>query len=147
MVYLINLTGCKTNLVAVRTVSVCRRGNNFSLRKLARQCFLHRFKRISCPCNSHCGINIRPARKRVSYSSAYAGRRAAERLNFCRMVVCFVFEKQQPVLIFSFYIHLYFYRTGIYFFRLIKLTKLSVFFKIFYGNCRNIHKIHGLCTT
>ena len=144
MIYFINLTCCKAYLIAVRGIACRCRCDNFALRKLALHCFAYRLKRICRTCNAHCGVNIRTPRKRISYCSAYAGCRTAERLYFCRVIVCFVFEEKQPRLLNTVDINVYFYGASVYFFGFVKLFQFAALFKQTNGNGCNIHKIYGL---
>ena len=58
----------------------------------------------------------------------------------------FIFEKQQPVLVFSVYIDFNFYSAGINLLRLVKAGKLSCSFEAFCRNGRNIHHIYRLAS-
>ena len=52
--------------------------------------------------------------------------------------MCFILEHQQPILIFTININLDSYRTGIDFFRFIKIFQLSIFLKSLDANCCKI---------
>ena len=126
MINFVHNSGSQTYLVAVRGITVCRGGNNFSLRQLTRQRFRYLFKRIGSACNAHGAVNIGSARKRVAYCTAYAGCRPAERLYFGGVIVGLVFKEQQPVLVLAVNIHLDFNGAGVYFFRFVQLFKAAL---------------------
>ena len=99
MVYLLDITGCQTDLVTIRTVTVCRLAHQLLLRKLARDRVFHGNRRICRTGHTHCLIYIGTSGKRVTDSAAETCRSAAERLDFSRVVVGLVLEHEEPVLV------------------------------------------------
>ena len=90
------LSGSKTDLVAVRRITGCSRGNNFTLRKFALKRLGNRYRGICCSRHTHGGIHICTSRQRISDRAANTSRRTAKRLNFRGVIVRLIFEQQQP---------------------------------------------------
>ena len=97
VVDLADLARRKADLVAVRAVASGSAERDLLLRQLARQRLAERTARISSARHAHGLVDIRAARERVADGTAKAGRRAAERLDLRRMVVCLVLEHDEPV--------------------------------------------------
>ena len=93
-----DFTGRKPDLVAIARISLCSACNQLFLWKLSLQRLRYRDCRVRRACHAHCLINIASAGKRIADGAAKAGRRAAERLDFRRMIVCLVLEENQPLL-------------------------------------------------
>ena len=98
MVYLLDITGCQTDLVTIRTVTVCRLAHQLLLRKLARDRVFHRNRRICRTGHTHCLIDIGTSGKRVTDRTAQTGCSTTERLNLCRVVMCLVLKVYKPLL-------------------------------------------------
>ena len=64
---------------------------------------------------------LRSSRKWITDCAAYAGCRTAEGLYFRRMIMRFIFEKQQPFFISFVCFHINFYGAGVDFFGFVKL--------------------------
>ena len=144
MVYLIDYACAQSDLVSVTRVSLCRCGRYGSLRKLARESLGYRLQRISCSRDSHCGVSVRPARKRVSYASAEACCSAAKRLDLGRMVVCLILEEQQPRLVLAVDLNVHHYCACVDLFGLIKLVELSFSLQMSYRDSRDVHECDRL---
>ena len=142
----IYLTCSQTDLVTVGAVTCCCSLNDCSLRQFAGDCFGYGFQRVSCTCYTHSGVYIGTAAQRVTDRTAYASSSTAERFDFCRMVVCFIFEQQQPFLCFAFHINVDFYCTSVDFFRFIQTVQFAFFFQQFRSNCTDIHQVDGFCS-
>ena len=93
------LSGGQADLVPVGAVAMSRFLRNFTLGQLARQGILNRCSRVPCTSKAHGLVNIASARQRISNRAAKTGRRAAEGLDLCGMVVGFVLKHEQPVLV------------------------------------------------
>ena len=98
VVKLRHLPGRKADLVAIGTVPVRGTRRDLARRQLAFQRFFKRNARIAGTGDPHGLVNVRSAGKRVADCPAEAGRRAAERFNFRRVVVRFVLEFHKPFL-------------------------------------------------
>ena len=135
----IDLARGKTDLVAVGGIAGRGRRHNLALRELARNGFGNRNRRIRGAGHTHRRVNIGASRQRVADRAADTGRSAAERLNFRRMVVRFILEKQEPRLLFAVDLDRDFYRAGVDFVGFVELCELSRFFQRFRGDRRDIH--------
>ena len=89
-------TRCEADLVAVGGISGGGSSGNFTLGQFTRNGFRYRLKRVGRAGDAHGTVDIRAAGQRIADGSADAGGRAAERLDFRRMVVRFVFEQEEP---------------------------------------------------
>ena len=96
---LFHVAGRKTDLVSVGRIAVRRLRDELSLRELARQRLCERTGRIRRAGDAHCLIDIGSAGERVADGTAEAGRRAAEGLNFRRVVVGLVLKVDEPLLL------------------------------------------------
>ena len=134
----------QTNLVAIGAVSCRCGGYNFSLGQLAFHGLIHRQQRIRRAGHAHGLINIAAAGQRVADGSAQAGSRAAERLDFGRVVVGLVFKHQKPILLFSVYVHFDFNRAGIDLFRLVQIVHFSGGFEHLGADGGKIHQRYRL---
>ena len=146
VIQFINLTCSQTDLVTVRAVACCCSLYDGSLRQFAGNCFGYGFQRVSCTCYTHRSVNIGTTAQRVTDGTAHACSRTAEGFDFCRMVVCFIFEQQQPFLCFAFYINVDFYCTSVDFFGFIQTIQFAFFFQEFRCDCTNIHQVDGFCS-
>ncbi len=120
MIDFIDLSGCKTDLVSVGTVAVSGRRNQLTLGKLSRKSLGNRSEGICRAGDAHRRIDITSSRKGVADRAADAGGRAAERLDFRRMIVGLVLEEKQPFFRTPFCFHIDFDGTGVDFFRFVK---------------------------
>ena len=89
-------SGSQTDLVAVGGITACCCGTQLALGQLMLQCFTQRNGRITGAGDTHCLIDIASAGQRVTDCAAKAGCRAAERFNFRRVVMGFIFKHEQP---------------------------------------------------
>ena len=92
VINLVDLTGGKTDLVAIRGITGGGGGDQFALGELAFERFGNRNGRISSTGYTHGLIHVGTAGKRVADASADAGCRTTKRFDFRRMVVGFVLE-------------------------------------------------------
>ena len=132
------MTGRKADLVAVGAVALGCRHSQLALRQFALQRFLRRNQRIAGTGDAHGLIDIRAAAERIADRTAEARRRAAERFDFSRMVVGFVFEHQKPVLKASVHFGRNAHGTGVDLLALIEIGKLSRLFQRLRGDRRDI---------
>ena len=131
----------KPYLIAVRRIAFCRALAYYALRQFAFERFIERRVDVRRARNAHCLIHIRPARQRVAYRAAQACRRAAERLDFRRVVVRFVFKKHvprfdRPV----FHYNVLLDRARVDFGRNVHRRRVTVFAQHLCADCRNVHK-------
>ena len=98
MVNLRYLSGGEAYLVTVRRISVRGFLTNLSLRKLAGDCLIVRDAGVGGTSDPHCLINIRTARKRIANTTAKTSGGPTERFDFGRVIVCFIFELDEPFL-------------------------------------------------
>ena len=90
--------GRQTDLVTIGRITVGCTPHQLFLGQLSLQGIRHRHCGIRRTGHAHRLIDISPARKGIPDCSAKTGGRPAERLDLRGMVVCFVFEKDKPLL-------------------------------------------------
>ena len=113
VIQLCNLTGGKTNLVAVAGITGGSGRDQLALGQLAGHRFRDGLQRVGCAGHAHSLIDIAAAGQRVADGTADAGRRAAERLNLGGVVMGLVLEEEEPVLLLAVHIALDFDRAGV----------------------------------
>ena len=89
--------GCKTDLIAVGTVTVRSLANNLLLRQFALQSLALRSRRVRSTCHAHSLIYISTSGKRIADRTAEACGCTTERLDFRRMVVRLILEIDEPL--------------------------------------------------
>ena len=141
---LVDLTGGKTDLVAIRGIAGGGGGDQFALGELAFERFGNRNGRISSTGYTHGLIHVGTAGKRVADASADAGCRTAERFDFRRVVVGFVLEQEQPILIMAIHINLHLDGAGVDFFGFIKILQNAVLLEPLRADGAHIHKAYRL---
>ncbi len=139
MINLGHLTGGCSHLIAIRAVSVCCHCGNFPLRQFSGQSLFNGCSGITAARNPHGLVYVRPAGHRIPDCATKTSGSTAKGLNLCRMVMCFIFEHDQPVLLLTVHIHLCFNAASVYFFRFIQIGKQAFFFHLFHCNGGNIH--------
>ena len=92
MIDLLDITGRKTDLVAVGAVAVCCFSCDLSLRKFARNRIPDMCGRIRSAGDSHGLIDIASSGQRVADRAAQTGRCAAEGFDLGRMIMSLVLE-------------------------------------------------------
>ena len=98
MIDLLYITGCKTNLVTIGAVTVCRSAYQFFLWQFALHRIFYGNRRVCCSGYTHCLVYISTSGKRVADCAAQTCCRTAEGFDFGRVVVGFIFEKYEPFL-------------------------------------------------
>ena len=144
MVDLVDLTGRQTDLIAVRGVSGGRGGDNLALGELALERFGNRDTRVAGAGHAHRLIHVGTARQRVADAPADAGGRAAERFDFGRVVVGFVLEQEQPVLVLAVHIDLHFDGAGVDFLGFVQVLENAVLLKPLGTDRAHIHEAYRL---
>ena len=140
MIHLSYQTCGKSYLVAVAGVARSRSLCDNSLREFAFESSRYILRGVAASRNSHSLIYVCSARKRVSYRAAETSCRTAERLDFRRMVVSFVFEHNQPLLRLAVYVYVNLYRTSVDFVAHVEIVEFALFFEFLDGNGSYIHK-------
>src|SRR5690554_1442225 len=95
------MTSRKTDLITVGAVSLSCKNSDFPLWKLTAKGFLNAFPWISRACYTHCLVNICPSRQWIPDCTTQTCCCSSKRLDFCRMVMSFVFEHNQTLFLFS----------------------------------------------
>ena len=144
MVDLVDLTGRQTDLIAVRGVSGGRGGDDLALGELALECFGNRDTRVAGAGHAHRLIHVGTARQRVADAPADAGGRAAERLDFGRVVVGFVLEQEQPVLVLAVHIDLHLDGAGVDFLGFVEVLQDALGLEVLRADGAHVHEAHGL---
>ena len=140
MVKLRHMARGKAYLVAVR--GIARRGGlaQLTLRQLAGKGFIKAYARIARAGYAHSLMDVCPAGQRIAYAAAYAGGCAAERFNLGWVIMGFVFEHQQPVLLLAINRSGNMYGAGVYFLAFVKLRQQAALFKHLCAYGSNVHK-------
>ena len=144
MINLIHKTGSKTDLVAVRAVTLSCTHRQLSLRQLALQCLRHRHGWICTAGHTHSLIYIGTSRQRVTDGAAQTGGSSTKRLDLCRMIVRLIFKADQPFLGLILELHRNDDRTGINLVTLFHIVKDAVFFQLLHAHDSQIHQTDKL---
>ena len=144
VVQLVHLTSSKANLVAIGRIARSRRGNQLALGQLAFQRFGNGNRRVARAGYAHSLVHIAAARKRVADGAAHTGCRATERLDLCRMVMGFVLEEEQPILIFSINVNGALHRAGVNLVGFVQTFKTAMSTQVLRTDGAHIHQAHGL---
>ena len=142
MVDLAHLSRCKADLVAVGAVALGGTNRNLLLRELSGQRLLYQRARVGGSGHTHCLIDIGTSRERIADRTAKAGRRTAERLDLRRMIVRLVLEHEEPVLIFSVYIHGNMDAARVDLLRHIEIVQLALRTQCLHPDHSEIHQRH-----
>ena len=134
------MAGSQTNLVAVGAIAGSSTDGNLALRQLAGQSFANRRARISTAGYAHSLIYIGTTGQRIADCAAQAGCSTAERFNFRRMVMRFVFKHYQPLFRFAVDFDRHNYGAGIDFFGLVKVSQLAFLAQLLHADNSNIHE-------
>ena len=140
MIYLGNLSGSQSDLIAVGAVTGCCPQGNLLLRQLALQGLTDRTPRVSGTSHAHGLINIGTAGQWVADGTAQAGSSAAERLNLSRMVMGFVLEHNQPVLVFAINVGIDNDAAGINLVRLVQVLQLALLPESLHADNSQVHQ-------
>ena len=144
MIDLFDITGRKTDLVAVGTVSAGCLPCEFALRQLAGDRVAYRYGRIRAAGDTHRLIDVGTAGKRITDRAAKTCRGAAERLDLGRMVVCLVLEHQQPFFGLAVHIDGKHDTAGIDLIRLFLIRQSAFFLETAHRGKRDIHETQRL---
>ena len=140
----VHLTGGQADLVAVGGITGGGGGDELALRELAFKRLGHRHGRIGGTGHAHGLIHVGTAGKRVADAAADAGCRTTERFDFRRVVVGFVLEQEQPILIMAIHINLHLDGAGVDFFGFVKILQNTVLLEPLRADGAHIHKAYGL---
>ena len=113
MVQFCNLTGGKTDLVAVAGITGGSGRDQLALGQLAGHRFRDRLQRVGCAGHAHGLIDIAAAGQRVADGTADAGCGTAERLDLGGVVMGLVLEEEEPILLLAVHIALDFDGAGV----------------------------------
>ena len=138
------MTGGKSYLVAVAGIACRSGGGDLSGRKLALDGLFNRQQRIGSAGDSHSLVNIGTSGKRIADSAAEACRSTAERLDLGRVIVRFVLEHEEPVLVLAVNVYLDANGACVYLLALVKVLQNTVLLELLRGEGGNIHQAEGL---
>ena len=144
VVKLVHLARCQTDLVAVGRKACCCRGDELALRQLAGKRFGHRDQRICRARYAHRLVDVAAARKRVADRAAHAGCRTAEGLDLRGMIVCFVLEEVEPILLFAVHIHLHLHGAGVDLFGFVEVREDALALEPFRADRAHVHERNRL---
>ena len=134
----------KTDLISIRTVSVCRLSYQFLLRKLALHRVIDGHGRICRACHAHCLVYIGTPGQRVTDRSAQAGCRSAERLDLRWVVVGLILKVHQPLFFHAVYLDRHDDTAGIDLVRLFLIFQLAFLLQFAHRHQGQIHQAHEL---
>ena len=142
-----NVTGSKTDLVAVGGVTGCSCLAQFPLGQLAGNGFVQGLPGICSAGDAHSLMDISTTGQRVTDTATDTGSCAAERLDFGGVVMGLILEHQEPILVLAVYLGIDVNRTGIDFLALVQLRKQTALFQCLCADGGNIHQCLGtLCS-
>ena len=144
MVDLCNVTGSKTDLVAVAGVARSGSGGYLSGRELTLDGLFDRQQRVGSAGDSHCLVYIGTSGKRVADSAAETCRSAAERLDFGRVVVGLVLEHEEPVLVPAVNVYLDADGACVDLLAFVEILQNAVFLELFRGEGSDVHEAQRL---
>ena len=144
VVELIDLTRSQTDLVTVGGVACRRSGHDLTLGKLAGDGFGNGNEGICAAGDTHGRVNVGTAGERIADRAADAGSRAAEGLDFRRMVVGLVLEKEEPGLFFAVDLDLDLDGAGVDLLGFVKLIQLARLLERLACERTDVHQIDGL---
>ena len=124
MVNLLDSSGCKTDLVPIRTIAMRRLTHQFLLREFPLHSVVDRYGRVSCSGHTHSLVDIGTPGQRISDCPAKTGSRASERLYFRRMIVSLILEVHKPLFLDAVYTDRHDDAAGIDLIRLFLVGKL-----------------------
>ena len=147
VIYFIDDSRRQADLIAVGGEARRRPLGNRALGQLARKRILQLLAGIGGARHPHRLIDVRSAAQRIADRAAQTGRRAAERLDFRRVIVRFVLEHYQPILRLAVHVHSDLDRASVDFVRLVEVIEVSLSFQLFRRNRRHVHEAGVLAAT
>ena len=144
VVQLVDLAGCQADLVAVAGVAGGCGLNQLALGQLSGNGFAHGLQRVGSAGDAHCLVHVGAAGQRVADGAAHAGRCAAEGLHFRGVVVGFVLEQVQPVLLFAVHVHLYLDGAGVDFLGFVQVAQDALGLQVLGADGSHVHQADGL---
>ena len=134
------MAGSQTDLVAVGRIARRCSSGQLPLGQLAGYSILQRDSGIAAAGNTHGLMDIGTAGQRIPDAAADTGSCAAERLDLRGMVMGFVLEHQQPVLLFSIHHRRNMDGAGVDFLALIQLRQKAPFFQSLGTDGGDVHQ-------
>ena len=144
VIQLVDLTGCQADLVAVAGIAGSGRGDQLALRQLAGQRLGHGRQRVGGTGDAHGLVHVAAARQGVADGAAQARCRAAERLDLRGMVMRFVLEQVQPVLLLAVDVDLALHRARVDFLGLVQAREHALGLEPLRADGAHVHKADGL---
>ena len=142
MIVFLYMAGCQTDLVAVGAVACSCADGNLALRQLTGQGFADWGARVGTAGYTHSLIYIGTAGQRIADCTAEAGCSAAERFDFGRMVMGFVFEHYQPLFSLAVDFDRHNDRACVDFFGLVKVSQLAFIAQLLHADYGNVHQCY-----
>ncbi len=139
-----DLAGGQTDLVAVAGIAGRGGGHEFALRQLAGERLGHGHGRVGRAGHAHRLVHIAAAGERVADGAADAGRRAAEGLDFGRVVVGLVLEQEEPVLVLAVDVDGYAHGAGVDLLGLVEVLELAGLLEVLGADGAHVHEADGL---
>ena len=136
--------GGQANLVAVAGIAVGRLVGNHPLGQFAGDGILHLGGDVSGAGYPHRLIHIGAAGERVPDGTAQAGGSASEGFYLCRVIVRFILELQQPLLVFSVHVHRHEDAAGVVFLALLQVFQKAFGFEPAGTQGGQLHQAQGL---
>ena len=134
------MAGGKADLVAVGRIARRRGLRELSLGELAGKGLRKRLARVAAARDAHRLMDIGAAGKRVTDAAADAGGRTAEGLDLGGVVVRFVLEHQQPVLLLAVHLGGNVDGAGVDLLALVELGEKAAGFERLRADGRNVHE-------
>ena len=140
VVDLVYEAGRKTDLVAVGGIACSSGLAQLALRQLVLKGLRQRHGRVARTGHAHRLINVGAAGQRITDRTAEAGSRAAERLDLGRVVVGFVLEHEQPVLVVTVHERLYLNGAGVDLLRLVDVLQVAALLEHLSRDRTHVHQ-------
>ena len=139
-----HVRGCKADLVAVAGVTCGGLLRDHPLGKLARDGVGHGGVHVAGTGDAHRLIHVGTTGERVADGAAEAGRRAAERLDFGRMVMGLVLELEEPFLGLPVHIDIHENAAGVVLLAHLQVVQLALLAQPAGADGRELHQAAGL---
>ena len=144
MVDFVDLAGRQANLVAVGAVACGCLRHDLALGQLALQRLRDRRARVGSAGHAHGLVHVAASRQRVADAAADAGCGTTEGFDLGGVVVRFVLEQEQPILLFAIHIHLHLDGAGVDFLGFVKVLQNPLGLEVLGADRANVHEAHRL---
>ena len=143
VVELVDLAGGKADLVAVARIAGRGGGHELALGQLAFHGLRNGYRGVGRARDAHGLVDVAAPAQGVADAAADAGGRAAEGLDFGGVVVGFVLEEEEPVLVLAVDVDLHFHGAGVDLFRFVEMLEDALALQVLGADRAHVHQAHG----